>query len=280
MKCNLENLARLLDRCARVRTEVDGTTEATIMSAGDLVRIVECCHTGSYQYRGQRKLSSELYPALTRPGGPWREGSDSGESWRDKEVHILAEFRTLASQQLPVGTPGTADELDLAILAQHHGAPTRLLDWTMNPLAALYFAVEMEQTEEDSVVWAIHWDRRRMATLTCRSFSDPGLPLQFLIPDHAFPRAAVQASIFAFWGDPTKAMLEVVSDRSALWKIVIPRERRAGIKWALYSLGISRDTLFPGLDGIGDYLRWKHGRIHQRAFEDTGIPIGKTRDDV
>lgn len=39
MKCNLENLTRLLDRRARVRMEVDGTTEATIMSAGDLALI-------------------------------------------------------------------------------------------------------------------------------------------------------------------------------------------------------------------------------------------------
>ncbi len=273
MKDNLSNLRKLLDRRADVRTPTGAdVNEATIMTVGDLVRIVECCHTGSYQYRGQKKICWELLPALTRPGGPWSEGCDQHEGWQDKEAHILREFRTLASQHLPNPGLNVLTDIQTAMLAQHHRTPTRLLDWTMNPLAALYFAVEEADTDEDSVVWAIHWDRKRMSEMKAGSFCELGSALHFVIPDHASSRAAVQASIFAFWGDPTKPMLNVVTDKSAFWKIRIPRDRRAGIKWALFCLGISRDTLFPGLDGIGDYLRWKHNRIHQRVFDSMGIP--------
>ena len=109
-----------------------------------------------------------------------------------------------------------------------------------------------------------------MSEMKAASFCDLGSALHFVIPDHASSRAAVQASIFAFWGDPTRPMLEAVADHSAVWRIRVPRDRRANIKWALYCLGISRDTLFPGLDGIGDYLRWKHSRIHQEVFNATG----------
>lgn len=275
MKDNFCNLRRFLDRRANIRTPTGADViEATIMTVGDLVRIVECCHTGSYQYRGQKKISWELLPALTRPGGPWPAGCDQGEGegWQDKEAHILREFRTLASQHLPIYAPNVVTDIQIAMLAQHHGTPTRLLDWTMNPLGALYFAVEETTTDEDSVVWAIHWDRKRLSEVKAGSFCELGSALHFVIPDHVSSRAAVQASIFALWGDPTKPMLDVVTDKSAFWKIRVPCDQRAEIKWALFCLGISRDTLFPGLDGIGDYLRWKHNRIHQKDFNERGIP--------
>ena len=158
-KCDLDNVRRLLDARAEV-SATDGVVAARIVTVGDLVRIVECCHTGSYQYRGQRDRSWKLLPSLTRPDGPVAQGLGNDETWRDKEKHILAEFQTLASQHLGVGIIQKLGELELATFAQHHGAPTRLLDWTMNPLAALYFAVEEEKCDTDSVVWAVHGHRR------------------------------------------------------------------------------------------------------------------------
>jgi len=52
---NLENLGYLMDQRATVNKTARGT-EATIITVGDLIRIVECHHIGSYQYRGQRKV--------------------------------------------------------------------------------------------------------------------------------------------------------------------------------------------------------------------------------
>lgn len=81
----------------------------------------------------------------------------------------------------------------------------------------------------------------------------------------------MQASILAVWGDSTLSLDDVVS--GDLWKIIVPKDKRACIKWSLYCLGMDRETLFPDMDGLGRYLSWKHGRIHQHAYEERCIPL-------
>ncbi len=246
-------------------TRRDGPIEMEIASVGDLVRIVELSHTGAFQYRGQGR-DLPLLPALTRPGGPGDTGLGPGETWRSKEELILRDFRLYGSAYIDPMRMGSLTDLELATLGQHHGLPTRLLDWTMNPLAALYFAVEDDTAEESAVVWGMPGNRHRMDEIREYNFGYELAPLHFLIPDHTFHRAAVQASLLAFWGDPTKPLDEIVPDKRSLWKITIPPDRRRGFRWILHCLGIGRDTLFPGMDGLGEQLKWKHGRAHEAEY--------------
>jgi hypothetical protein len=277
-------LRRLLADGADVGPDIPlAPIDTTIQSVGDLVRIVEREHTGSFQYRGQSCGSRELLPTLTRPGSPGDSGLDRRESVRDKERHILKEFRT---RWVAYGHEDPADDLRLSFLAQHHGVPTRLLDWSMNPLAALFFAVEESDLWQGRdcrcglhactpIIWAVAGHRYRVSDFPHRSFDELENRSYFVIPDHDENRAAVQSSIVSIWADPT-VPFDDLPCLGRLWKIKIARDKAPYLLWVLNCLGVTRETLFPDPDGLGKYLSWKHRRIHEEEYRTDGRP--KPRD--
>lgn len=110
-------------------------------------------------YRGQSDESWRLLPGVLREdflkasrlGSACLEGIPS--AW-EREVTLNKYFRVLGASYFPSG----CSLVDVYLLAQHHSLPTRLLDWTTNPLAALYFAVSggEEHEEKDGALFAVN----------------------------------------------------------------------------------------------------------------------------
>lgn len=105
-------------------------------------------------YRGLLSFDFSLIPAIGRYLPLYEQhGFDKDRLLRD-ERDSLRIFRTEAAHNLSY-QPRTLWQVLAA--AQHHGLPTRLMDWTFNPLVALYFAVELP-TDGDAVVYAFEPD--------------------------------------------------------------------------------------------------------------------------
>ena len=99
-----------------------------------------------YFYRGLSDFDYELKTSLMRLGGAYDE----------LEPHLLRNFKKYAFN--PEISRST--DWDWLALAQHHGLPTRLLDWTYSPFAALHFATaNIERYDLDGVIWALKYER-------------------------------------------------------------------------------------------------------------------------
>ena len=192
-------------------------------------------------FRGVTKAEYEL---VSRAG---RVKLRSGDKLRDVEKRML---RTFKERAIPFLEYKPTNDWEWLAIAQHHGLPTRLLDWTRNPLVATYFAVRNK-----------HSDHSAIFVLKQPTFiADPdewpapldmgGLPMRY-IPHHVTRRIIAQSGLFTFHPEPTRPYEAAQFD-----KLIIPMRFRKTIKQELYRYGFHEASMFPGLDGLADHIAW------------------------
>src|SRR3982751_548545 len=104
----------------------------------------------NWAFRGERDERWPLYSSLSRY---LMNFAVDKKAWPEQEARILRVFKRKAHQFL-VQPPDPDDDFQWLALMQHHGAPTRLLDFTWSPYVAAFFA--LERTLNDGVVWAMN----------------------------------------------------------------------------------------------------------------------------
>jgi hypothetical protein len=196
-------------------------------------------------YRG---VTNKDYPLIPKIG---RVPLYRKQSRQLEEGRIFRRFKERALPHLEF-MPRT--DWDWLAIAQHHGLPTRLLDWTRNPLAALYFAVEHETTC-DSAIYVL----RGHEVLSVKAHPDPFKYSEVgkFVPDRITPRISAQLGVFTIHPEPQKPF-----SSGSLQKLVIPNRIRRQLKRIVDMYGINRGMLFPGLDGLAHHITWQRTRIH------------------
>jgi len=170
-----------------------------------------------------------------------------GDKLQDIERHVLKTFKERA---IPFLEYKPTNDWDWLALAQHHGLPTRLLDWTRNALVAAYFSVR-KQNEGDSAIYVL---KQQTFVADPETWKDPlgmgGMPLRY-IPNHITERIIAQSGLFSFHPVPGQPYEDVDLD-----KLIIPAKFRRKIKQVLYRYGFHEESLFPGLDGLARHITW------------------------
>ena len=191
-------------------------------------------------------------------------------SWRQREERALRIFRRKAHNYLPDASV-LVDDIRCLALMQHHGAPTRLLDFTKSPFVAAFFA--LYRTTRSSAVFALDTPALWRAVPSHdaslrRELIDPRIDGNFeryfagnnneLIwtgePEQMDRRLVAQSGTFVMPGVLDKPLDDIIrcyeSGGALLKKIVLPPSIREEAMLALYRMNITHATLFPDLDGL------------------------------
>lgn len=229
----------------------------------------------SYLYRGMPNSAFHLATSLSR-------------NCKDKafniEKSILRNFTKYASIDDPKLANSVWRQL---IIGQHHGLPTRLLDWTYSPLIALHFATSGEgfsqMDENDCVVWAIDIEeinsllpkkyRKRLdeessylftvemldGLVQCLEEYDTDMEDRSMIliePPSIDQRIINQYSYFSIMPREVKSMEDFLNQNTEhTIKYVIDRSLKWRIRDMLDQLNVNERIVFPGLDGLTAWIK-------------------------
>jgi hypothetical protein len=197
------------------------------------------------------------------------------------EEGLIRRFRREAHLFLP-SEPAEGDRIGWLSLMRHHGAPTRLLDWSFSFFVAVHFAVQRAEAHQPSSLFAMDLVRVREKVDRLGHLEDllrrdpnaknrdtvaaiidhsPRYPLIFpLNPWRMNRRLILQQSIFLVPGDITKSFMDnlrAVDEPQRLLVEIPLSNNRAFLEEAtreLLSMNMSSATLFPGLDGFAKNL--------------------------
>jgi hypothetical protein len=252
-----------------------------LTSWDDFLKLVINPPYSNWAFRGERDERWPLYSSLSRYLSSVGVHRDA---WTSQEARILRIFKRKAHQFMP-SPPAWDDDFQWLALMQHHGAPTRLIDFTWSPYVAAFFG--LESSVGDGVVWALNPARIDSSRAQRRDRLDPRVPGNFtkyyLSGERHFiwmgepytmnQRLIAQSGTFAVPGVLDVPVEEILGDRDQtgiMTKFVLAKEvREVGMR-ELYRMNITFATLFPDLDGLARSMGYElefHWGFNPRTME-------------
>ncbi|MFD2574071.1 FRG domain-containing protein [Spirosoma soli] len=223
----------------------------------------------SYAFRGLADAVFTLDTSLMR----------LGNDYASIEGHLLRNFKKYALHNV---TEHDSFWYWLSV-AQHHGLPTRLMDWTFSPYVALHFVTSsLDYYDRDGAIWCLNYKKvhqelpgslgklleeegadvftvdmlRQIDSL--HDFDDlANEPFALLFePPSIDDRIVNQYALFSVISDPTISLSQWLESRPDMYRrIIIGHELKWEIRDKLDQANINERVLFPGLDGLSGWLR-------------------------
>jgi hypothetical protein len=254
--------------------------ESTVKSWSELLSLLDRLSTRSpnevtYLFRGQVDKGWRLVPTLLRVG----TGQTIQQVLRSEAYALHAcrsnVIRFTRQEDLPPHLPKQPIAEWWAYM-QHHGAPTRLIDFTASPYVALYFTADTAW-DRDGCMYILH---RGPIEAYAKSSDAPVNNIDFdkylqsesskeamrvYIPYRQTERLAAQQGLFIYTDNvmtDLESLLERIFDKmrsanedAVLYnKVIIPASIKKECMIRLRAMNISAQTLFPGIDGLGRYI--------------------------
>lgn len=192
-------------------------------------------------FRGVTSPGHYLIPSIGREAvyGHYKPAQERRlfDEFKNRAVALISDYRF--------------DDWDWLAYAQHIGVPSRLLDWSVSPLAALYFALEAD-SGTDRVLYAVKYsryihevDHRNTSPFTNKVEGRFTAPL-------AFDRIRAQRGIFTIHPEPTK-----IFNPKGLKSFLIKSSAVNDYRRRLFKYGIDHWHIYPDSQGLGMQLAWQ-----------------------
>ncbi len=225
-------------------------------------------HRSNFVFRGVPRITHGLETSLQTGG------------FEAHERRLLTSFRKYAMRHAVHG-----DWVwNWLSLAKHHGLPTRLLDWTYSPYVAMHFATHKpEQFDVDGAIWCVDYRatnellpkpmRDLLATDDANIFTTEMLNrvattleefdnmssddfVLFFEPPSLDERIVNQFALFSLPSSATLPLDGLLQRRDNTYRrLVIPASLKWEIRDKLDQANITERVLFPGLDGLSQWLK-------------------------
>jgi hypothetical protein len=224
-------------------------------------------------FRGQN-LDVPLLPKLARTHNRYKSiwiPNLQIKSLQEKKQWMLNEFIKRAQIFIEIKPNNLWEWLSIT---QHHGMETRLLDWTGNPLVALYFACKNRMYDSKSIVWIARVNPAHIVTP-----SDSIDPFNltntiFFRPNFISQRIIMQDGWFSVHKFVKEKDYFFPLEKNLIYKKYLTKiyvndwNGRADFIFHLNNCGINQANLFPGLDGISAHINEEiefRNRYHIRS---------------
>ena len=242
------------------------------------IELQEAVFADSWRPRIQRFRSSLVFRGVPRVSHTLDTSLQTG-GFIAHEKHLLTSFRKYA-----VGRGVHGDWVwNWLSLAKHHGLPTRLLDWTYSPYVAMHFATEnFREFDHDGAIWCVDYQKTNellppplrdicttdnaniftteMLNRVATSLDDfdalGGDFLVFFEPPSLDERIINQFALFSLPSSAKVSLEELLKRRESMYRrIIIPADLKWEVRDKLDQANITERVLFPGLDGLSQWLK-------------------------